>query len=113
MDESNALEIIRMLADGVDPETGEIFPADSPYQQSDTICALHTAVAALETVQKQQQRKRTRPDRQGQPWTADEDRQLRKEHEAGQKPKTIARKHHRTTGAITSRLTKLGLLPLS
>jgi len=33
MDESKALDIIRVLADGVDPETGEFFDADSPQPE--------------------------------------------------------------------------------
>ena len=35
-----AKEIIEALADGVDPYTGENFPADGPYQRADTVRAL-------------------------------------------------------------------------
>ena len=111
MDESKALDIIRALADGVDPETGEFFDADSPYQQPQTIDALHTAVSALETVEKRKQRIKNLPARQGHPWNTDEDHQLTQEHRNGDTPSTIARKHERTPGAITSRLVRLGLLP--
>lgn len=61
MDEANALEIVQRLADGVDPDTGEVFDADSPYQQPDTIQTLQTAIAALEIIEKQQLPKRSRP----------------------------------------------------
>ena len=32
MDDGEAVEIIKALADGVDPFTGEVFPPESPYQ---------------------------------------------------------------------------------
>ena len=32
MEDVEALKIIQALADGVNPQTGEIFSADSPYQ---------------------------------------------------------------------------------
>jgi len=43
MELDRAKEIIKALADGVDPYTGERFPADSPYQQADTVRALADA----------------------------------------------------------------------
>ena len=48
MELPKAIKIILSLAQGVDPETGEQFPADSPYQRPDTIRALFTALRALE-----------------------------------------------------------------
>jgi len=37
MNPDEALGIIRSLADGVDPYSGERFASDSPYQQADTV----------------------------------------------------------------------------
>ena len=48
MERSNALRIINSLANGVNPATGEIFAADSPYQHPDTVRALFEAVRALD-----------------------------------------------------------------
>lgn len=48
MEPTRAIEIIRSLADGRDPATGQPFPPDSPYQQTDTVRALFTALEALE-----------------------------------------------------------------
>lgn len=42
MELDRAKEIIQALADGVDPYTGERFPADGPYQRADTVRALYT-----------------------------------------------------------------------
>ena len=61
MDGKKATEIIKMLADGIDPNTGEVFPADSPYQNVDVVRALHTAEEALKRVSKIDERKRILP----------------------------------------------------
>ena len=45
-----------------------------------------------------------------QPWSAEEDRQLKREHEEGKSAGEMAKIHKRTYGAIRSRLKKLGLL---
>ncbi len=45
---NRAKEIIQALADGVDPYTGEYFPADGPYQRADTVRALHVALEVIE-----------------------------------------------------------------
>ena len=37
MDIDRAIELVRKLANGVDPATGERSPPGSPYQQADTI----------------------------------------------------------------------------
>ena len=48
MERDKALGILKALADGIDPATGEQFPAGSPYQYPDTVRALYQAVHALE-----------------------------------------------------------------
>src|SRR5688572_18443227 len=40
MDDNRALAIVSALANGVNPQTGEIFEVDSPYQSVDVIRAL-------------------------------------------------------------------------
>ncbi len=40
MNTSEALGVVRSLANGVDPASGEIFAPDSPYQRADTVRAL-------------------------------------------------------------------------
>ena len=47
MEQDRALSILKTLADGVDPVTGEQFSADSPYQHPDIIRALFWAVHTL------------------------------------------------------------------
>ena len=48
MDIVRAKEIIHTLADGVDPTTGEVFPADHVCNRADIICALCIAEQALQ-----------------------------------------------------------------
>jgi len=111
MEISKALEIIRALADGVDPYTGEVYPANSPYQNPETVRALFTAINALERAQKRQKRKRALPDRAGDSWDDGENSLLIKEFEEGIPINEIASEHKRTEGAIRARLEKLGKIP--
>jgi hypothetical protein len=44
----NALPIVRALADGVDPHTGDVFADASPYAEPKTLRALFSAVELME-----------------------------------------------------------------
>jgi hypothetical protein len=46
----------------------------------------------------------------GTPWTAQLDQELREDYAKDQNLKKLAAKYHRTTGAIRSRLEKLGII---
>jgi hypothetical protein len=48
MDDQHALRILTALANGTDPNTGEIYPPDSPYQSPDVVRALFAATRAIE-----------------------------------------------------------------
>ena len=106
-----ALEIMRALADGVDPYTGEVFPAGSVYQNAETVRALYAAIEALEAAHRREMRKKSLPRRAGQPWDDEESSLLIKRYEQSIDIKELARQHERTTGAIGSQLSKLGKNP--
>lgn len=108
MDVTKSLEIIRLLANGVDPYTGEVYPADSPYQQPGTIRALFVAVQALERAKKSGDRQRKLPDNAGKAWGNEEDQRLVAAFDSGKTFKLLAEDHQRTEGSIRSRLIKLG-----
>lgn len=108
---TKALEIIRALADGIDPYTGEVYPGNSPYQNPETVRALFTAIKVLESAQKRKKRKRVLPDRAGEPWDDGETSLLIKKFEEGVPISEIAVEHKRTEGAIRTRLEKLGKIP--
>lgn len=111
MDISDALQIVRFLADGVDPITGEVFPDGSPYQHHRVIRSLSVAVTPLERAAERKERESRLPEKAGKPWDDAEDKLLIERFDAAMSPMDIARQHNRTEGAIQSRLVKLGKIP--
>lgn len=104
MDIIRAKEIVRALAEGVDPITGEVLPDESVYNSPDVIRALFKMLeVAAEPVDEDPLRNA------GKPWSDKEDLCLRDEFESKMKIADIARGHGRTYGAIESRLACLGL----
>ena len=108
-----ALEVIEVLADGVNPFTGEVFAEDSPYQNPKVIRALHKAIELLRKTAQKEKRRRNLPERVGIPWDDGESELLVKRFNAGMDISRIAKEHKRTTGAIRSQLSKLGKIPQS
>jgi len=108
MDYNTALKIIQPLSDGIDPVTGEVFPADSPYQNTQIIRALFVAVNALEKVIDKNNKKKTLPERAGKAWDKTESDLLVQRFDEGATVGELAKDHKRTRGAIQSQLVKLG-----
>ena len=108
MDVTRSLYIIKCLADGVDPITGELFSFDSPYQHPEVIRALYIASQILE--KGPQRREQHLPTNAGKPWDITEDNILCERFSQGTSLKELAQCHSRTLGAIKSRLEKLGKL---
>jgi hypothetical protein len=111
MEEARALTIVAALASGVNPLTGELFAADSPYQSPDVIRALYSAVRALEAAG----RRRTRgpsaaSSNAGKPWSEHEDSQLLSGFDEGRPLAELAQAHGRTRGGIQARLIRHGRL---
>ena len=103
MDIVRARKIIRSLAEGVDPTTGEVLPKENVYNQPEVIRAMYTILEA--TAPNQQNSLRNA----GKPWTEAEDNNLQEEFAEKMKIADIAKEHGRTYGAIESRLEHLGL----
>ena len=108
MESTQALAVVRSLANGVDPESGEVFPADSAYQRPLVVRALYEAAAALERIERFQRRKAQLPLKTGEPWTEDEDRKLLAAFDSGRALQELAAAHERTMGAVRARLLKYG-----
>lgn len=108
MEATEALGILSALANGVHPNTGEVFPPESPYQQPEVVRALFVATRALESASRQSTRARALPGNVGKPWTGEEDQRLLAAFDAGQALGGIARAHERTIGGIEARLVKHG-----
>ncbi|MEM1306561.1 MAG: hypothetical protein AAGG99_03470 [Pseudomonadota bacterium] len=110
-----ARERLQHLADGYDPDTGELLPQDHECQHPDTVRALFRAADALSVVMTREQaraqtqvRPRT-PANCGKDWDLSEDRRLIEGVRSGLSPRDLARRHQRTHGAIRARLEKLGM----
>lgn len=91
MDINRAKEIIRTLADGVDPTTGEVLPAESVYNSPEVIRALFTLLEQVNAETAGGPLRNT-----GKPWTNVEDDKLRDEYLSNLKISDIAKEHGRT-----------------
>lgn len=108
MQPAEARQIVENLANGVDPETGELLPSDGPHARPIVIRALFLAMKALESLEKREARQRSLPDSAGKAWSASEDDALRASFDTGKDIKEIAANHGRTQGAIAARLVRIG-----
>ena len=72
MEISGTIEILKALADGIDPETGEVLNGQNPFNQPEVVRALFSAIQVLEKAQRNLERKKNLPARSGQPWTEEE-----------------------------------------
>jgi hypothetical protein len=122
MDDLHVLRVLTALANGTDPNTGEIYPPESPYQSPDVIRALFAATRALEN-RKSQIATPGQSSRQGENavrhaaganvgknWSANEDQQLLTGFDAGKSLSELAQIHGRTQGGVRARLEKHGRL---
>ncbi|GEL78739.1 hypothetical protein [Tenuibacillus multivorans] len=107
MDTDKAIEIVNLLANGVDPETGEVFPNNSPYQHPEVIRSLFLAIKALEKMDKSEKRQKRLPRNAGKSWTEEEEYLLVKAFDEGKSINELSEVHKRTKGSIRSRLIKL------
>jgi hypothetical protein len=73
MDIQEALKIMRALANGANPETGEALEADSICRKPGIVKALNKSIAALVAAQ---ERERVRPKNAFRTWTRAEDAQV-------------------------------------
>ncbi len=103
MDLERAQELLRLLADGADPTTGERLPDESVYNRPEIIRALHCVLRAL-----QDRETGLSAVNAGRSWSPEEEERLRREYDAGLSAQVIARRHGRTEGAIEARLSELG-----
>jgi hypothetical protein len=103
-----ALPIVRALADGINPVTGELYPDQSPYAEPRALRALYSAVDLMQKEMDREKRRERLPANFGKPWTESEDATVAAEYDAGLTLPEMARKHLRTQSSIRLRLEKLG-----
>ena len=106
MDIMSAKEIIATLAEGVDPTTGEVLPDNSVCNKGEIVRAFYAILNHLD----EKKAKKNLPANAGKPWTSEEDIKLKACYEAGMSRKELCAEFERTSGSITSRLARLGVL---
>ncbi|HEX4986323.1 MAG TPA: hypothetical protein VFV71_09695 [Burkholderiales bacterium] len=120
METQKTLQVLKTLADGIDPATGEPFAAGSAYQHPDTVRALFSAIRFLEGPAETPQRSAPRPagapgrpapENAGRPWSQEEDARLGGGFDAGKSIEDLATIHKRSRWAIEARLARLGKIP--
>lgn len=109
----SALPIVKALADGINPVTGESYPEGSPYAEPRALRALFSAVDLMQREVERERRRERLPANFGKPWNEAEDRAITEAFDAGTPLTDMARRHARTQGSIRLRLEKLGKLPPS
>jgi DNA-directed RNA polymerase specialized sigma24 family protein len=102
---------IEALANGIDPETGEVLNEQSIFNNPLVIRALFMAIKALDQVAKREERQTSLPANIGKAWSESENKELLAKFDGGLSVKEIAAELGRTKGAITSRLSRSGRLP--
>lgn len=107
MEIQDALQVIRRLADGLHPETGETLPDGNLYRSPLAARALERAVIALERQQARERVRGSSPPNAGKPWSDDEDAQLAEELRLGITLQAIAAAHRRREGSIVARILRL------
>lgn len=103
MDRQQVITVLESLANGIDPASGTPIPIDA-FHSADTVRALFTASSLLKSARIPS----TKLTAAGAPWTKEEDEQLCREFDASMTVAQIGLKHGRSSGAITSRLARLG-----
>lgn len=118
MELKEAMVIVKNLAQGIDPTTGEIFPPESPYNHPTVIRALFTVhdlarPAKKPTMSASEKRRenldRGRPGNAGLPWTDDDRSLVASEFQNGKTIEELATTLERSRGAIQAELIRQGL----
>ena len=107
MDPEMALSIIRPLAEGVDPVSGEELAEHSPCQHPRVVRELIQALAALESENERGRRRKDQPRNTGMAWS-EEEQSLADGYDRGTPVKELAGLRERSVVAIEARLVPLG-----
>ncbi len=120
MDINQSIRIVECLANGTHPLTGQVIPADAPYNSPEIIRALYTCVQELKYPVKKAKKttsercadnlKKGLPKNAGMPWTDDLKSLLAKEYQSGNSASGLAKSFERTKYSILLELEKQGLI---
>ena len=105
MDITRAKEIVSALAEGIDPITGEVLPAEHLCNNADVVRAFY-ALLQQDNIAK----KGKTYENAGKKWTKEDDDLLKQLFEQGMKVSELQKRFIRSRGSIQSRLAKIGLI---
>ena len=105
MDIIYAKQILQALADGVNPETGEVLPKNDSCNGPEVIRALHRVLQELE---KNDKPKKSKWENAGLPWTEEDEQTLCTMFDRGDSNREICKHLRRSERGIAARLVKLG-----
>jgi hypothetical protein len=111
-----AKQTLEALADGIDPGSGEVLPAESPYNDPSVIRALFVVLDSIRlprmTVEQKQQVNlhEGRPKNFGLPWTSEMKDEAASCFEKGSSIDELAMSLGRTRGAVVAELVRQGLV---
>ncbi|MCE7792859.1 hypothetical protein K8O68_10575 [Salipaludibacillus sp. CUR1] len=108
MEIKKAIDIITLLSEGIDPQTGEILTEDTTFQDPHTVRALFLALKALEKLDESDKRQKRLPENAGKGWDEQEEALLVNAFDNGKTINELAELHKRTNGSIKARLIKVG-----
>ncbi len=120
MEASKATEILELLLDGVDPESGELLPEDSVFCEPNVIRALHYAILAMsgqtginddvpKNGKQSEKNDKPKPENAGKPWSKEEEEQVLEMYKSGVGISVIARQLGRSRTSIRYRLVSVGM----
>lgn len=119
MDSTETRMIVKTLAQGVDPKTGEVFPPDSPYNDPKIIRALFKVVdlawppgrSKLSLDEKRQRNiERGLPRNAGLPWTDEDRNKVAEGFKSGKTIRELADTFERSLTAINAELIRQELI---
>lgn len=117
MDLLKAKEIVKALAEGIDPTTGEVLPDGGPCSNPQVIRALFTVLESLKapkmTAEERRQKNiaKGRPRNAGLPWPDDLRAEIASRFNSGQTIYELSRYFERSKAAITAELERQKLIP--
>ena len=106
MDIIRAKEILEILADGVNPLTGEVLPDSDSCNQVEVVRAIHAVLKYIDL--EPEKPKRPQPENAGKPWTQEDEEILCRMFDTGCPGEAICNHFQRSHGAIAAKLVKLG-----
>lgn len=106
MDIERAKEILAILADGVNPVTGEILPDNDSANQVEVVRALNAVLISLDKSKKPS--KKDLPENAGKPWAKADEALLCHMFDQKRSKADICTHLKRTQGSIAAKLVRLG-----